>query len=83
MSTERVIATWSDDRVVVRLARPERLNAIDAAMVEQLHRVPDRLEKDSRHVRILTGGKDGVLAAGADLAEPRERTHEDALAASI
>ena len=80
MSAERLIATWSDDRVVVQLNRPERRNAIDGTMVRQLHAVLERLENEPTRVLILTGGQAGVFAAGADIAELRERTRDDALA---
>lgn len=68
------------DRLVVTLARPERRNAIDAAMVDELHEVCGRLEREPK-LLLLTGGADGVFAGGADIAELRERTKLDALAA--
>lgn len=65
------------DRVVVLLDRPEARNAIDQTMVDELHRVCDTLES---HPRILVlGGKGGVFAAGADIAQLRHRRREDAL----
>lgn len=79
MSAKRLAANWSDDRVVVELGRPERLNAIDAEMVQQLHAVLERLESEPRRVLILTGGEKGMFAAGADIAELRGRTRDDAL----
>jgi enoyl-CoA hydratase len=66
------------DRLVVRLNRPERRNALDLAMVEELHTVCAELEQNPR-VLILTG-TDGVFASGADIAELRERRRDDALA---
>ncbi|MEO8815078.1 MAG: enoyl-CoA hydratase/isomerase family protein [Mycobacterium sp.] len=64
--------------VVVELHRPAQRNAINAAMVAELHRVCAELERDPR-VLILTGaGTD--FAAGADIAELRERRRDDALA---
>lgn len=65
-----------DDRVVVTLDRPERRNAIDQRMVDELHRVCARLEVEQR-ILIITGAG-GVFASGADIAELRERTAEDA-----
>jgi enoyl-CoA hydratase len=53
-------------------------NAIDAAMVADLHTVCAELERHPR-VLVLTGGG-GVFAAGADIRELRERNREDALA---
>ncbi|GAA4909391.1 enoyl-CoA hydratase/carnithine racemase [Stackebrandtia albiflava] len=66
------------DRTVVRLDRPEKRNAIDQAMVDELHAVCETLERDPAPM-LLTGGDDGVFAAGADIAQLRERTSADAL----
>jgi enoyl-CoA hydratase len=64
------------DRVVVTLDRPERRNAIDQRMVDELHELCATLEDEPR-ILILTGA-DGVFASGADIAELRERTAADA-----
>ncbi|TDP99316.1 MULTISPECIES: enoyl-CoA hydratase/isomerase family protein [Microbacteriaceae] len=64
------------DRVVVTLDRPERRNAIDQQMVDELHRVCATLEVQPR-ILILTGSG-GIFASGADIAELRERTAADA-----
>ncbi|UAJ78552.1 enoyl-CoA hydratase/isomerase family protein [Leifsonia sp. ZF2019] len=64
------------DRVEVTLDRPERRNAIDQRMVDELHDVCERLERDPR-ILVLTGA-DGVFASGADIAELRDRTAVDA-----
>ncbi len=68
------------DRLVVTLARPERRNAIDGWMVDELHAVCAELERAPR-LLLLTGGADGVFAGGADIAQLRERGRLDALAA--
>lgn len=68
----------SDDRVVVALNRPKQRNAINAAMVAELHRVCADLEAEPR-ILVLTGiGTD--FAAGADIAELRARGRNEALA---
>lgn len=67
------------DRMVVTLARPAERNAIDAAMVRELHDVCAELERAPR-VLVITGGTDGVFAGGADIGQLRERGREDALA---
>lgn len=74
----------SDDRLLVRLNRPEVRNAIDQAMVDELHEVCARLEDEPR-ILILTGSpregdRKGVFASGADIAQLRERRRDDALA---
>lgn len=65
-----------DDRVVVRLDRPETRNAIDQRMVDDLHALCASLEAEPR-ILIVTGG-DGVFASGADIAELLDRTASDA-----
>ena len=68
----------SQDRLVVTLDRPEVRNAIDAAMVAELHEVCAELEARPQ-VLVLTGAG-GVFAAGADIRQLRDRRREDALA---
>ncbi|MEV7646375.1 enoyl-CoA hydratase/isomerase family protein [Arthrobacter sp. NPDC089319] len=71
-----------DDRVHVTLNRPEVRNAIDQAMVDELHSVCAVLEREPR-ILILSGtevnGK-GIFASGADISQLRERRRDDALA---
>lgn len=73
-----LIVDESDDRVVVRLNRPDVRNAIDKNMVNELHRVCTSLEERPR-VALIAGG-DGVFAGGVDIRQLRERRRVDALA---
>jgi enoyl-CoA hydratase len=73
-----ILVTRLADRVVVQLNRPDVRNAINQAMVDELHGVCAELEVVPR-ILIVIGG-DGVLASGADIAELRERTAADARA---
>lgn len=73
-----LIVERSEDRVVIRLNRPEVRNAIDQTMVDALHEVCAELESDPK-VAILTG-TGGVFAAGADIGQLRNRRRDDALA---
>ncbi|MFX0593207.1 enoyl-CoA hydratase/isomerase family protein [Melissospora conviva] len=68
------------DRVVATLARPEKRNAIDADLVAALHALCAELEARPR-LLLLTGGAEGIFAAGADIAQLRDRDRLDALAA--
>lgn len=77
MSAPLVIEEGSD-RVLLRLHRPEARNAIDRAMVEALHDACAALEATPR-VALLVGSG-GTFAAGADIAQLRERRRDDALA---
>lgn len=65
------------DRIVLRLNRPEVRNAIDADMVSALHAACAELEDRPRIALIVGSG--GTFAAGADIAQLRERRRDDAL----
>lgn len=81
----------ADDRLWVRLHRPEVRNAIDQAMVDELHAICAYLEKNPK-ILLLAGtpaeapsdanpkGRKGIFASGADIAQLRERRRDDALA---
>ena len=75
--TATVVVDERDDRVVVTLRRPEARNAINAAMVRELHDVCSVLEDRPRLLLLTEDG--GTFAAGADIAELRERGREQAL----
>ena len=66
-----------EDRVVIRLNRPEVRNAIDADTVAALHEACELLERDPR-IALITGSG-GIFAAGADIGQLRERRRDDAL----
>ncbi len=74
--TEPLLLERGPDRIVARLNRPEKRNAIDGQTVEALHALCEELEAQPR-ILILTGS-DGVFASGADIAELRERRADDA-----
>ncbi|MEO8221222.1 MAG: enoyl-CoA hydratase/isomerase family protein [Specibacter sp.] len=81
-----LLVTEAADRIAVQLNRPALRNAIDAAMVAELHAVCAHLEAAPK-VLILSGvtadesaGAKGIFASGADIAELRERRRSDALA---
>ncbi|PYI39464.1 enoyl-CoA hydratase [Arthrobacter psychrolactophilus] len=81
-----LIITELEDRVLVRLDRPETRNAIDATMLQELHAVCADLEATPR-ILILTGtpadpetGTKAFFASGADIAQLLERRRDDALA---
>ncbi|GAB3278486.1 enoyl-CoA hydratase/isomerase family protein [Kineosporia babensis] len=65
------------DRVLWRLNRPEQRNAIDRDMVAALHAACAEVEAEPRIVLII--GEGGTFAAGADIAQLRERRRDAAL----
>jgi enoyl-CoA hydratase len=65
-----------DDRVVATLDRPEKRNAIDQETIDALHELCAALEASPR--TLIVTGSGGVFAAGADIAQLRDRTADDA-----
>jgi enoyl-CoA hydratase/carnithine racemase len=58
------------DVAVVRLARPEKLNALTPPMLDELEAVARRLEADSAvRAVVLTGGSARAFCVGADIHE--------------
>ena len=72
-----LVVEESEDRLVVHLSRPEVRNAIDQQMVDELHGVCARVEEQPKTVLLI--GEGGTFAAGADIAQLKERGREDAL----
>lgn len=78
MGGDTLLVDRRPDRTWVTLHRSAERNAINAAMVERLHDVCAELESDPK-VLVLTGGRDGVFAGGADIAQLLGRRSDDAL----
>lgn len=76
MDRSALLVDRRDDRVIGRLNRPEKRNAIDREMIDALHALCDELTTDPRTL-ILTGSGDD-FAAGADIAQLRARRADDA-----
>jgi enoyl-CoA hydratase len=77
MSDGPLLVERRPDRVVATLNRPEKRNAIDQATVDALHALCEELETHPR--TLILAGAGGTFAAGADIAQLRERRAEDAL----
>ena len=72
----------TDTIAVITLDRPEVRNAISQEMVDEIHGCLDDFEKDEAIAAlIITGAGGKAFAAGADIAELRDRGRADALAA--
>ncbi|MHC4922485.1 MAG: enoyl-CoA hydratase/isomerase family protein [Planctomycetota bacterium] len=68
-----------DGVAVLVMNRPEKRNAIGLTMVDEIHEVLSRLERPgTAGALVITGAGGKVFAAGADIAELRDRTPEDA-----
>lgn len=81
--TERILCDRRSNGIaILTLNAPERRNAIDKEMIDGLHQALGELEcdEDLRAI-VLTGAGEKAFAAGADIAQLRERRAADALAA--
>jgi enoyl-CoA hydratase len=70
--------TRGEDRIEVVLDRPDTRNAISREVVDGLHAICAELEAEPRI--LILAGHPTAFAAGADIAELRERRAADALA---
>ncbi|MDR6174193.1 enoyl-CoA hydratase [Nocardioides zeae] len=77
MSAVPLVVDVRGDRVVATLNRPEVRNAIDRETAAALHDLCALLEDHPR--TLLLSGAGGHFAAGADIAQLRERGRDDAL----
>ncbi|MDC1142700.1 enoyl-CoA hydratase-related protein [Planctomycetota bacterium] len=73
--------TENDRIVVVTLNRPQVKNAINRKMVDELHHAFDALRDDTNVGAVVLTGQGDDFAAGADIAELRERKALESLAA--
>ena len=80
MSNPPIRVERDESLVLVTLDRPERRNALDQAMIDALHGLLDELWQDHEvGAMIVTGAGDKAFAAGADIAQLRDRKQGDAL----
>jgi enoyl-CoA hydratase/carnithine racemase len=66
--SERVRVTVTDGVADVRLARPEKMNALDPAMFEALVSTGERLAGDTRLRAVVLSGEGRAFSAGLDFA---------------
>ena len=71
MSNTAVSYRSQDRTAIITIDRPERMNRIDADVVEGLHQAWHRfMASDEDRVAVLTGAGDKAFTAGADLKAP-------------
>lgn len=68
MADDRVLVSEADGVATVTINRPDKYNALDAAVIEGLHGVFTRLGAGPSGVVILTGAGEKAFVAGADIA---------------
>jgi enoyl-CoA hydratase len=78
MSYENVIVETRGKVGLIRLNRPQALNALNRALMHDLTRALDAFEADGNIGCIVITGSDKAFAAGADIKEMAEKTFADA-----
>ena len=79
-SYETILVDVDDRLAVVTFNRPEKRNAIDQTMVNELHDALDGLVADGVvEAVVFTGAGEKAFVGGADIAQLRERRASDAL----
>jgi enoyl-CoA hydratase len=77
--TYQTIIVETHGRVgLVRLNRPQALNALNQALIDELNAALGGFEKDDDVGALVITGSDKAFAAGADIKEMREKTYMDA-----
>ena len=73
---DEILTTFADGIATVTLNRPERRNALNTAMLDELRRYFDGLERDA-HVRVVVvRGAGTVFCSGRDLNEMSRRQRD-------
>ena len=72
--TELVLYEQIDAVAVISLNRPERLNAMDQAMLKELNQAAERAEQDDRIRAVVLTGAGNAFSSGFDLKAQAEST---------
>jgi enoyl-CoA hydratase len=79
MNTETIIVEKSGRVGLIRLNRPQALNALNAALKYELLAAAEAFDADAAIGCILIAGSDKAFAAGADIKEMAHRSYIDVL----
>jgi enoyl-CoA hydratase len=77
MSYQNIIIETKGRVGIIRFNRPQALNALNAALVEELNAAIDAFEADANIGCILITGSEKAFAAGADIKEMATKTYTD------
>ncbi|MGE0852569.1 MAG: enoyl-CoA hydratase [Hyphomicrobiaceae bacterium] len=78
MAYETIIVETKGRVGIVRLNRPNALNALNAQVIEDMRTALDKLEADDGIGAIVITGSDKAFAAGADIKEMQSKTYMSA-----
>ena len=77
MGYEHIIAEKKDAVGLITLNRPKALNALCAALIEELGRALDDMEADDAIGAVVLTGSEKAFAAGADIKEMASKSFMD------
>ena len=77
MAYETIIVDVEDDVALIRLNRPDALNAINSKVVEELALALAASDANEKVRAVVLTGSDKAFAAGADIREMAEKTFVD------
>ncbi len=77
MSYENILVEKRDAVGLITLNRPQALNALCAALIDELEQALDDLEADDSIGAIVVTGSEKAFAAGADIKEMLDQTYMD------
>jgi enoyl-CoA hydratase/carnithine racemase len=75
MSYETLLVETTDGVTLIRLNRPEALNALNSKLLEELGQALDVAEADDAVRCLVLTGSDRAFAAGADIKEMSDKTY--------
>jgi enoyl-CoA hydratase len=78
MAFECIATETREGTAVIRLNRPQALNALNAQLISEIGRALDGFEADATVGAIVITGSEKAFAAGADIKEMAELTHIEA-----
>jgi enoyl-CoA hydratase len=78
MAYENIVVETRDNVGLITLNRPKALNALCAALIDELARALDDFEADEAIGCIVLTGSERAFAAGADIKEMKDKSYMDA-----
>lgn len=78
MAFENIIEEKKGKVGLIRLDRPDALNALNSALIEELGQALDAFEADDQIGAIVITGNEKAFAAGADIKEMQSKSYMDA-----
>jgi enoyl-CoA hydratase len=83
MSYENILVETKGRVGIVRLHRPQALNALNPALLEEFHRAVAAFEADANISCMIVTGSEKAFAAGADIKEMAEKNYIDAFMSNL